>query len=187
MIKKNNLYLLGLITLLGFPALGFLLNYFFESSPKIDLLILNSDSWISILAGILFGISIALVAERVSEIPFISKSTYDLTEVFRGLDLNVFDITFLAFSAGFGEEILFRGAIQGQLGIWLTSIIFIAIHGYLNPKNLGMFVFGLFLVLFSAFLGYLFEHHGIWSAIMAHFSYDLVLLNSLRISSKRLI
>ncbi|MEZ4937474.1 MAG: CPBP family intramembrane glutamic endopeptidase [Crocinitomicaceae bacterium] len=185
MLKKNNLYILGLITLLGFPLIGFGINMIFEGRAKIELLNLSSDSWISIIAGILFGISFAMVAERMSEIPFISRSTYDLTQFFQGLNLNLFDIFFLAFSTGFGEEILFRGAIQGQLGIWLTSILFIAIHGYLNPKNIGMFLFGVFLVLFSAFMGYLFEQHGIWSSIMAHFSYDFILLYSLRKSTKK--
>ncbi|MCB0477569.1 MAG: CPBP family intramembrane metalloprotease [Crocinitomicaceae bacterium] len=187
MLKKNNLYLLGIITLIGFPALGFGFNYLFEGALHLELLRLNSNSWIAIVAGLLFGISFAMVAERMSEIPFISKSTYDLTEFFKGLNLTFFDIFFLAFAAGFGEEILFRGAIQGQLGIWLTSVIFIAIHGYLNPRNIGMFVFGSYLVLFSAFMGYIFEQYGIWSSIMAHFCYDLILLYSLKKSTNQLI
>lgn len=187
MLKKNNLYILGIITLIGFPLIGFGINLLFENDAKLELLVIKSDDWSSILAGALFGLSFAMLAERLSEIPFISKSTYDMTEFLRGLKLNLFDVLFLSFAAGFGEEILFRGAIQGQLGIWITSVIFIAIHGYLNILNPGMFVFGLFLTLFSALLGFLFELHGIWSSISAHFIYDFVLLYSLREGTKKLI
>ncbi len=187
MLKKNNLYILGIITLIGFPLVGFGINFLFEGGFKLEVLKVELNAWPSILAGGLFGLSVAMLAERISEIPFISKSTYDLTEFFRGLNLNSFDVIFLSFAAGFGEEILFRGAIQGQLGIWITSIIFIAIHGYLNIFNLGMFVFGIFLTLFSVLLGYLFEEYGIWSSITAHFIYDLVLLYSLKEGTKNAI
>lgn len=180
MLKKNNLYLLGLATLIGFPLLGFGINYLIESDSKLDILQFRKTDFYNIPVGLIIGISIAMIAERVSEIPFISKSAYDLTEFFRGLKLNFFDVFFLSFAAGFGEEIFFRGIIQDHLGIWVTSIIFIAIHGYLNIKNPGMFVFGLFLILFSNLLGLLHSIYGIWPAIAAHFSYDLILLASLK-------
>lgn len=184
MISKNNLYLLGSITLIGFPLIGLLIQFLFTEINFISLLKFNSNDWVYVPAGILFGISTAMIAERISEIKFISKSTLDFSEFFKNLNLSLFDISFLAFAAGFGEEILFRGAIQELLGVWLTSILFIAIHGYLNIKKIGMFIFGIYLILFSAFLGYLYENYSLWCAISAHFSYDFVLLYSLRKSFK---
>ncbi|MBK7566807.1 MAG: CPBP family intramembrane metalloprotease [Bacteroidetes bacterium] len=41
---------------------------------------------------------------------------------------------FLSFCAGVGEELLFRGAIQPWLGIWLTALLFI-FYTDLNPKD----------------------------------------------------
>jgi membrane protease YdiL (CAAX protease family) len=187
MIRKNNLYILGSITLIGFPLIGFLINWLIDSDPNFAILIFKESDFYAITAGLLFGISIALVAERLSETKLVARSSIDFSEFFRDLNLSIFDIAFLAFAAGLGEEILFRGSIQAYLGIWITSVLFIAIHGYLNIKKIGMFIFGLYLVLFSALLGYLYEEYGIWSSIAAHFSYDFVLLYSLRKSFKTAI
>lgn len=183
MLKKNNLYLLGTITLLGFPIVGFAIQFIIERQLEFDYLKIHSTDLPTILAGLLFGFSFALIAERISEIEFISKSTYDLSKFLKDLKLDYFDVFFLSFAAGFGEEILFRGILQPYLGIWITSIVFIAIHGYLNIKKPGMFVFGLFLVLFSNLLGYLNQEYSIWGAIAAHFSYDFFLLISLKKST----
>lgn len=187
MISKNNLYLLGSITLIGFPLVGILLNFLFLDSFNLDFLLLTPKDNIYIVAGLIFGISIAMVAERLSEIKFISKSAIDISELFKGFNMSIFDAFFLAFAAGFGEEVLFRASIQGFLGIWVTSLIFIAIHGYLNIRKLGMFIFGIYLVFFSSFLGYLYETYGLWASVSAHFSYDFVLLLSLRKSTKNAI
>lgn len=184
MIRKNNLYLLGTITLIGFPLIGFLINYLFGSPLSLDILRFSDHDAYFILAGLLFGVSVALVGERISEIPFISKSTFDLTEFLKNLRLNYFDIFFLSFAAGFGEEILFRASIQEFLGIWPTSIIFIAIHGYLDFRKPGIFIFGVYLTFFSAFLGYMYETYGLWSAVAIHFAYDFLLLLSLKRASQ---
>jgi membrane protease YdiL (CAAX protease family) len=43
-------------------------------------------------------------------------------------------IAVLAVSSAIGEELLFRGALQPTLGLVLTSVIFAALHGGLNPR-----------------------------------------------------
>lgn len=43
-------------------------------------------------------------------------------------------ITVLAVSSSIGEELLFRGALQPMLGLLVTSVIFAALHGGLNPR-----------------------------------------------------
>lgn len=85
------------------------------------------------------------------------------------------NVIFYSFCAGVGEEILFRGAIQPHLGIWLTSILFIFLHGYLNPFNWPITLYGLFMVIISSGLGYLYEIYGIYAAMMAHFVFDVVM------------
>jgi membrane protease YdiL (CAAX protease family) len=91
------------------------------------------------------------------------------------MNLNVGDAIFLSFCAGFGEELLFRSGVQYYLGIVLTSVIFVAIHGYLNPKNWRYSMYGLIVMPFILLLSMGFETFGLWFAISAHFAYDAVL------------
>ena len=82
-------------------------------------------------------------------------------------------------SAGFGEEILFRACIQQYWGIWITAIFFVAIHGYLNPKDWRLSIYGLFMTFIIVIIGYMYQFFGLWSAIFAHFAIDLYLLKKL--------
>ena len=62
------------------------------------------------------------------------------------------DALFISFCAGFGEEILFRTGMQHYLGILITSIFFVAIHGYLNPFNWRYSLYGLIVLPFILLL-----------------------------------
>lgn len=48
-------------------------------------------------------------------------------------------------SAGIGEEVLFRGALQPRFGLWPTTFLFAVIHSYygLSPGLVWIFVLGL--------------------------------------------
>ena len=108
-------------------------------------------------------------------LPILSESREFFTNLIKDAGLKLPDLIFLSIAAGVGEEILFRGAIQPFLGIWITALIFVALHGYLNPMNLRMSVYGILMVVVSAGLGYLFEKYGIFAAMTAHFFIDIVL------------
>ena len=82
----------------------------------------------------------------------------------------LFNIFLIAFIPAMGEELFFRGALQGALrdwkgiktAIWITAIVFSAIHlqfyGFVPRMLLG------------AFFGYLiFWSNSIWPAVLAHF------------------
>jgi hypothetical protein len=84
-----------------------------------------------------------------------------------------------------GEEILFRGGIQPYLGIWLTSILFVLLHGYLNPRNIPMTFFGIYMVIIVGGLGYLTVRNGLLTAIVAHIVIDWVLLSFLGSSFRK--
>jgi membrane protease YdiL (CAAX protease family) len=83
-----------------------------------------------------------------------------------------------------GEEILFRGAIQPFLGVAVTSVLFVAVHGYLNPKDWRLSVYGVFMTIGIAWLGYLAETQGLLSAIIGHTIIDVYLLIYLQRSAK---
>ena len=83
------------------------------------------------------------------------------------------DILLASFSAGVGEELFFRAGLQPFLGIWLTSILFIAIHSYIKMTKAWLF-FGFIMILMSAGLGYLYEYVGLVSAMSAHAAFDVM-------------
>jgi membrane protease YdiL (CAAX protease family) len=99
--------------------------------------------------------------------------------MFRNLRLNWSEIAFISLCAGVGEELLFRGVLQPLLGIVLTAVLFVAIHGYLNPRDWRISVYGVFMTGVICFLGWMTEVYGIWSAVMAHFVIDVILLADL--------
>lgn len=182
-MSKTRIYLLGLITLLLFPAVGLVLWYYIVGENPLYLLTWSTFFKPASVFGLAFGALYAVFGL------FLFRSELFKTELFKqralvsSLKLNHVDRVFLSFCAGFGEEILFRVCIQSFLGIWLTSILFVAIHGYLNPKNKALFLYGLCLIPFIVALGYAYGSLGLWFCIMAHFAYDLVLFFNLRKAS----
>ena len=93
------------------------------------------------------------------------------------------DRIMISLSAGVGEEIFFRGALQWWLGIPLTAVLFVAIHGYLNIRDIKLFLYGVFLTAVMVVFGYVAEAYGLWAPIVAHMMIDIVLLeylNSMR-------
>ena len=91
------------------------------------------------------------------------------------MQLKIWQGLFLSFCAGFGEELLFRAGVQPFLGVVITSVLFIALHGYLNPFNLRFSLYGIIALPFILILSYGYVYFGLYFAIAAHFSYDAVL------------
>lgn len=92
------------------------------------------------------------------------------------LEFSLPDIIFLSICAGLGEEILFRGSLQYILGIWPTALLFVALHGYLNPWNWKLSIYGVYMVALAAGLGYLYDYIGLFSAVTAHFLFDFIMI-----------
>ncbi len=174
-MNKKTILLLGLLTLLAFPALAFVVLWFFSSKNPIDLLELSAFHPDFIFYGLIFGVFYAFLSLWFFNRPYFESEMNQQKKLISQLNLTLVDKVFLSFCAGFGEEILFRVAAQHYLGIWITSIVFIAIHGYLNPKKLRLAIYGLFLIPFVLILGFSYAKFGLWAIIAAHFSYDLVL------------
>ena len=70
-----------------------------------------------------------------------------------------------------------------MLGIWVTSILFVLLHGYLNPFNLPLTYYGIYMVLVIGVLGLMTEHIGIVTAMIAHTLIDVILLRELSAAS----
>ena len=176
---KQRILWLGLLTLLGFPLLGFLLLYFFAPQDNyIAFAFASNYYWYTEIGiGIITGGAMGVFAKWFIELPLIQSSTSKYERLFDALQLNFYNIIFLSLAAGIGEELLFRVGVQHFLGVEITAIVFVAIHGYLNPKDWRISIYGVILTLFIILLGYFRIHIGIISAITAHAFYDFILFN----------
>ncbi|MES2590085.1 MAG: CPBP family intramembrane glutamic endopeptidase [Bacteroidota bacterium] len=174
-MSKKSIYILGLITLIAFPALAMFVLWFFSSKSPWEILEFSNMRIDFILLGLLFGILYAFFSLWLFNRPFFDNEMNQQKRLISSLNLSILDKLFLSFCAGFGEEILFRAGMQHYLGIWFTSILFIAIHGYLNPKKPRLALYGIFLIPFIIALGFAYLKFGLWAIISAHFSYDFVL------------
>jgi len=172
---KSKLYLLALVTLIGFPLLGWVILGFFEDSPLEVMTRSTSPIIWQVIIGILSGTMIGFLGRWIISRPRLREVGTKYARIISTLGISSAGIWFVSFCAGFGEELLFRGALQPLMGIWLTAVIFVAIHGYLNPFNWKISIYGLFMTIAIAGLGYMTEEIGIWAASSAHMMIDVVL------------
>jgi membrane protease YdiL (CAAX protease family) len=129
--------------------------------------------------GLQLGVAYAFIALIVMRANVFQKLPVRVEKIVRDMKLTFWDCLFLSICAGVGEELLFRSGFQFYLGPLITSVIFVAIHGYLNPFNWRMSLYGLVVLPFILIISYGFIEYGLWFAISAHFSYDLILFTSM--------
>ena len=172
---RNQMILFGWITLLVFPILGFYLQYYFNQTSSLDFIAFDDFRMIPLVYGLQLGIVYGFIAYLFMKAPFFEKVPVKINKLVRNMKLSVFDGLFLSLCAGIGEELLFRQGIQSFTGVLLTSVLFVALHGYLNPFNLRFSVYGLIVLPFIILISYGLDVFGIWFCIAAHFSYDAVL------------
>jgi membrane protease YdiL (CAAX protease family) len=100
--------------------------------------------------------------------------------------LTIRQVAALALLSSVGEELLFRGAMQPALGLWLTTLIFAALH---FPSRLSLWPW----TVMAALLGLLFGLLTLWSgnvagATLAHFVINLLNLRHItRIPAEKLL
>lgn len=174
-MNKKLLYLFGLITLIIFPLPTLFIQYFYWKQPVMDLFQLDQLGTVHTFVGILFGLISGISVGFILELPLFEKIPNRIEPLVQSLNLAWYEKVFLAFCAGFGEELLFRAGLQAFFGIGLTSFLFIAIHGYFSFKPLIKSLYGITLLPFILLISYGYSNYGIWFAIAAHFSYDFIL------------
>jgi membrane protease YdiL (CAAX protease family) len=84
---------------------------------------------------------------------------------------NVFGAAILGLSAGIGEELLMRGALQPRFGILLTSLLFALLH---VQYGLALVLIGLFLT--GALLGIERRYFGTTTAILTHAMFNMLVV-----------
>jgi hypothetical protein len=173
--SRQSLFYLSLLNILGMGALGFIIIHFSGKKTITEFLWTGSVWWKQLLYGSVFGLGAGGLGLLLVKRKSMSKFNLLFSELFSKAKPSIFHIGFYSTCAGVGEEILFRGAIQQWIFVWPTAILFVLLHGYLNPKKVMLFIYGLFLILVSAGFGYLYYLYGIWSAITAHILFDVLM------------
>lgn len=171
----TSLRLLALLTIIAFPAIGFAFAYYINDMSVYEVLQFDKAIIDNIIYGCLIGMMGGMIARLIINQSFMRPVLRKYSSIFGNVKLSWFDIVFVSICAGFGEEIFFRGAVQYQLGIWITAIIFVAIHGYLNPYDWRVSVYGAVMTVIIAGLGYATNHIGLLSACIAHTVIDILL------------
>ena len=173
-MKKQTL-IFGWITLLLFPIPGFLLQLFFNNLTFNDFIDLESYSVLHLFLGLELGIVYGFISYLFVKSPFFEKIPNRIDHLVKAMNLKVHHGIFLSFCAAVGEELLFRAGLQSFIGPILCSLLFVALHGYLNPFNLRFSVYGLLVLPFILLISYGLEPFGLLFCIAAHFSYDAIL------------
>ncbi len=173
---KYRVYIFSAITLVGFPLVGYVISYFFCETSFWDQFKSDYSIGYQLLVGLIYGLVAATICWIAINFRFMKPVRGKYVAKMRELDMSYPEIILISISAGVGEEILFRGVLQEFMGILITSVVFVAIHGYLSPTNWRISVYGVLMTMLIVGIGILFETMGITAPIVAHAVIDIVLL-----------
>ncbi len=113
------------------------------------------------------GINAGMEALQRNFLPDLWRQDQEVTRIIAG-NMTVATALVLGISAGFGEEIAMRGALQPRLGIVLTAVLFAC--GHVQYSWFGM----LTITLLGTLLGVVRARTNTSAAIVVHVLYDIV-------------
>lgn len=166
-----------LVTCAVFCALAGVIIVLFHRKPHVSVFTAGLPLLFQVLLGIAFA-AVYWVASMLGA-RFIAsrRSTQQIADNYRRLDLSGLNPLWMALAAGIGEELLFRGALQPLLGIWITSVAFVLVHirAYrLDALNRRVLLQSLSIFVISVALGYIAIYAGLLTAILVHAGMDVV-------------
>jgi len=170
---------LAVLTVVVFGGGGFVLIEWVQGRSTLALLSGPWPWWWQVLEGLVVGGVIAFVAWTLIGTRWMGAIRERYARLLGPHIGDPWDRMFISLCAGVGEELFFRGAVQAWLGIPLTAVVFVAVHGYLDPRDRRLFVYGLVLTGGMIALGHMAETHGLLGPMLAHALIDVVLLHQL--------
>ncbi len=176
--ESKGLFGMSVLSFLVYGSLAWVIIYFYHDRGFAGLFESDYGWGIQLVSGTLLGlIAAGIIIFFAARSPLSSiLDDFYIVQIVRKMNLSLFDRTQVSLFAGVGEELLFRGAIQPVIGIWITSIGFVAIHGYFKFTSFAHIIFGLTMFALSMMLGLIFEMVGLIAAMSAHAVYDIVIL-----------
>lgn len=184
-MDKKKILILATATLVFMSLIGWVIIWYFQDRSMADQLLGPSPWYYQVGLGIVYGTLAALAGWQIVKLPQLNEIKKFFSGLIGNLQLTKLEVIYISICAGTGEEILFRGGIQPYLGIWFTSILFVLLHGYLNPKNIPITFYGIYMVIIIAGIGFMAINNGLISSIMAHIVIDLILITLLQSSFKK--
>ncbi len=183
-IETKKISLRGqLLTCALLCAIAVVVILLFHSQPYVAPLFAG----LPILYQALFGVVIGGVSWAASAFGYKYTAKHQATrsavDSFSRLDLRGWNPLWIALAAGFGEELLFRGALQPLLGIWVTSVLFVLVHtrAYrFNKLSKRVLVQALGIFAGSVVFGFLARYAGLVTAMIVHAAIDVVGLYTVR-------
>ncbi len=183
-INSRAIVILAGLTIIGFPALArIIFEFSVEDQPFVSILFTKSNLFLEIIVGAVYGVLSGVIAWLLVRSELLKSVRLKYQRLITGFELSNQEIIFISICAGVGEEILFRGVLQPLYGIWIVAAVFVAIHGYLSPKNWRLSIYGVVMTIIIVGVGYMSKYLGLTSAIIAHTMIDIVLLKKLSSSS----
>lgn len=171
----QNLYFTQLILLIISSVLAILL--FSNVEEFIELWILTDARIIG------YGIAVALLVIVVDTIITTLVPSHLVDD--GGINKKLFEkrtiphIIILTVLIAISEELLFRGVLQTQLGIWVASLVFAILHF----RYLSKWILFIMVILISFLLGIVYEiTESLYTTIIAHFLIDLVFAIQIRLN-----
>lgn len=183
MVRKKIIMQLALATLIVMPLIAIIIDHFSDEVSLSVSLTGVQAWWLQLTLGIVTGLVIAIIAQWIISTPMMEKVNARYANMLGRFHLTVSEIAFVSVCAGVGEEILFRGAIQPILGVVFTAFIFVAIHGYISPRNWRLSIYGFYMTVAMIGIGILAERSGLIAAIISHAVIDIYLLFMLQRSA----
>lgn len=171
--------MMALGTILFFGIGGAMLITWVQDRDLATVMTVKSSIWQQLLIGAGFGTLVGFVAKFIVSRDSMRDISSRYARLVGELQTTRSDRILISICAGIGEEIFFRGAVQYWLGIPITAIVFVAIHGYLDPRNRRIMLYGLFMTVIMIIFGFAAEEYGLWGPIIAHTVIDIVLLEYL--------
>lgn len=147
---------------------------------------LGAPSLLEVKTGILFCAPILffnfLLFGPLSDHLALLKPCYDFKNtVVKPLaeQLNFFSAFLVSLSAGFGEELFFRGLLQTEFGLLISSLAFCFLHfGFAIVRY--RFIAGIYLLI-GFYFGLICQtSHSLWPPIITHALYDFLALLYMR-------
>ena len=183
--RRRTVALLGLLTILFFGLGGLLIIRHVQGRDPWVLLLGPETPGMQLLWGALAGTVIGFAAWGMVAMRFMDPIRAKYARMIGPLMARRSDRLFISLCAGVGEELFFRGALQWWLGIPVTAVLFVAIHGYLDPRNWRISIYGAFMTVAMMGLGWMADHLGLLAPIVAHTLIDVVLLERLHANWRR--
>lgn len=152
-------------------TVGFEICWWYHKNTS-SLFAVRHMDWFLYLRIAAVGILFLLLGQHCLEefFPSYRRLKLAFAQIFRGL--HSWQIIVLALLSSVGEEILFRGAMQPFLGVWLTSIVFAILH--IDPEG-KVSVWTAWALVGGVIMGFAAKVTGsLWPSMIIHFGVNAI-------------